>query len=90
MTCTDRHQSTVQHTPVVGQVVQAALDEAHADLAVGEPADQRAQQLLSLVDQALRQVDLKRTWLHTDRQTKFQSLVEKRFHFIFFFFFFTQ
>jgi len=48
--------------PVVCQVVKATLDEAHADLPVGEPADQRAEQLLRLADQTLRQVDL------TDRQ----------------------
>ena len=41
-------------SPVVGEVLQAALDEAHADLSVGEPAHQRAQQLLCLADQALR------------------------------------
>lgn len=41
-------------SPVVGEVLQAALDKAHADLAVGEPAHQRTQQLLRLADQALR------------------------------------
>ncbi len=44
--------STVMVSPVVGEVLQTALDEAHADLTVSEPADQRTQQLLGLIDQA--------------------------------------
>lgn len=52
--------------PVVGQVVEAALDEAHADLPVREPTDQRAQQLLRFVDQTFRQVDLKHTRTRLD------------------------
>ena len=47
--------------PVVCQVVKATLDEAHADLPVSKPADQRAEQLLCLADQTLRQVDLRET-----------------------------
>lgn len=39
--------------PVVGEVLQTALDETHADLAVSKPADQRTQQLLGFIDQAL-------------------------------------
>lgn len=45
----------------MGQVVEATLDEAHADLSVGEPTDQRTQQLLGLVDQTLGQMDLRHT-----------------------------
>lgn len=43
---------SVMVSPVVGEVLQTALDETHADLTVSEPADQRAQQLLCLIDQA--------------------------------------
>lgn len=47
----------------MSQVVKATLDEAHPDLPVGEPADERAEQLLRFIDQTLRQVDL--THIHT-------------------------
>ena len=43
---------------MVCKVVKATLNEAHADLPVGKPADQRAEQLLCLTDQTLREVDL--------------------------------
>lgn len=45
---------------MMGQVVKATLDEAHSDLSVGEPADQRTQQLLRFVDQTLREMNLNR------------------------------
>lgn len=49
-----------QLLPVVSQVVKATLDETHPDLPVGEPADERTQQLLRLVDQPFGEMDLKR------------------------------
>lgn len=55
--------------PVVGQVVEATFDESHSDLSVGEPADERTQQLLCLVNQTLRQMNLqthRQTLVHTE------------------------
>ena len=57
-----RDSGVISLLPVVCQVVKATLDEAHADLPVGKPADQGTEQLLCLTDQALRQVDLRETW----------------------------
>lgn len=45
--------------PVVGQVVKATLDEAHPDLSVSEPTDERTQQLLRFINQTLGQMNLK-------------------------------
>lgn len=45
--------------PVVGQVVKATLDEAHPDLSVSEPTDERTQQLLCFINQTLGQMNLK-------------------------------
>lgn len=55
--------------PVVGQVVEATFDESHSDLSVGEPTDERTQQLLCLVNQTLRQMNLqthRQTLVHTE------------------------
>lgn len=43
---------------MMGQVVKTTLDEAHSDLSVSEPTDQRAQQLLCFINQTLRQMNL--------------------------------
>lgn len=56
--------------PVVGQVVKATLDEAHSDLPVGEPADEGTQQLLRLVNQTVRKMNLgKQKQSHTEAQS---------------------
>lgn len=44
---------------MMGQVVEATLDESHSDLSVGEPADEGTEQLLCFVDQTLREMDLR-------------------------------
>lgn len=61
---------------MVGQVVKATLDEAHPDLPVGEPADERAQQLLGFVDQTLGQMDLKDTDQKSDGASRVQGLAQ--------------
>lgn len=45
-------------SPVVRKVLQTSLDEAHADLAIGEPAHEGTQEFLRLIYQTLRQVNL--------------------------------
>lgn len=45
-------------SPVVRKVFQTSLNEAHADLAIGEPAHEGTQQFLRLIYQTLRQVNL--------------------------------
>lgn len=44
---------------MMGQVVQAALNEAHSDLSVSEPTNERTQQLLCFINQTLREINLK-------------------------------
>lgn len=51
---------------MVGQVVEATLDETHSYLSVGEPTDERTQQLLCFINQPLRQMNLE---THTDKFT---------------------
>ena len=46
--------------PMMSQVVEAAFDEAHSDLSVSEPTDQRTEQLLCFINQTLRQMYLKK------------------------------
>lgn len=56
---------------MMSQVVKATLDEAHSDLPVGEPTNERTQQLLCLVDETLRQMDL-----NPNRQNSITALVQ--------------
>lgn len=53
--------------PMVGQVVKATLDEAHPDLSVREPTDERTQQLLRFINQTFGQMNLKNT--HKKKET---------------------